>query len=312
MSSPPSATALPAPAGASALAGADAISHAVFHTMSQTDATLERFAWLGDGLAAAIWQRRVNEEVTAYSQPGHHTFSCYLGGGHRTERHNAPGQYGGPRLLCTLPDWHESQWVVRGDIRLLHVYFMPEHFTRRAVAELDREPRELTLSDRTYFEHGPLLALCDRLVATSWQGPDALLRANELTHETLSELLQSQAVQRRGIRLRGGLAPLVRRRLADYIETQLARTITLGELAQLACMSEFHLARMFRASFGMPPSAYVAARRLERARTLLKTSALPLQQVADACGYADLSHFSHRFRDAVGAPPGRYRQLMLA
>ena len=53
-------------------------------------------------------------------------------------------------------------------------------------------------------------------------------------------------------------------------------------------MSEFHLARMFRISFGK----------------------LPLQQIAAACGYADLSHFSHRFSKAVGAPPGRYRQAL--
>jgi AraC family transcriptional regulator len=43
---------------------------------------------------------------------------------------------------------------------------------------------------------------------------------------------------------------------------------------------------------------------------VLKGGALPLQQVADACGYADLSHFSHRFRDAVGVPPSRYRGIL--
>lgn len=292
--------------------GVDAISHAVFNTMCGTDATLERFAWLGDGLAAAIWQRETEEEETTYSQPGHHTFSCYLGGGYRTERTGAPGQYGAPHRLCTLPDWHESSWLVRGKLRLLHVYFMPEHFARRAVLELDREPRELTLADRTYFEHPQLAALCDQLVATPWQGADGLLRVNELTHAALSGLLQSQAMTDPGARLRGGLAPVVRRRLADYIEAHLAQPITLGELAQVACLSEFHLARMFRVSFGMPPSAWVAQRRLDRARVLLKESALPLQQVADACGYADLSHFSHRFKDAVGTPPGKYRQILTA
>jgi AraC-like DNA-binding protein len=51
----------------------------------------------------------------------------------------------------------------------------------------------------------------------------------------------------------------------------------------------------------MPPSAWIAARRIERARVLLKTTDQPLQQIADACGYADLSHFSHRFRAALGA-----------
>jgi AraC family transcriptional regulator len=288
-------------------AGSHTIAHAVFNTMRGTDATLERFAWLGDGMAAAIWQRETVEAETTYTQPGHHTFSCYLGGGYRTERNGAPGVYGGPNRLCTLPDWHESSWMVRGNLRLLHVYFMPEHFTSRAVLELDREPRELTLADRTYFEHPRLLALCERLVATPWQGADALLRVNEITHAALSELLQSQAMTDPGARLRGGLSTAVRRRLADYIDANLARPITLGELAHIACLSEFHLARMFRISFGMPPSGWVAQRRVDRARALLKETTLPLQQVADLCGYADLSHFSHRFKAAVGAPPGKYR-----
>ncbi len=285
-------------------------SHAVFNTMSHTDATLERFAWLGDGIAAAVWNRNTDEQLTTYRQPGHHTLSCYLDGGYRVERGGTPGQYGAPMRLCTLPDWHESQWVVRDHLRLLHVYFMPEHFTRRAVLELDREPRELTLADRTFFENPRIVQLCRELLASPWIDADQLLRANELTHDALSELLRSQSIVRRDLRLRGGLAPLVRRRLADYIEEHLAEPITLGLLAQLACLSEFHLARMFRVSFGMPPSAWIARRRVERACALLKTSALPLQQVADACGYADLSHFSHRVRAALGMPPGRYRGLL--
>jgi AraC family transcriptional regulator len=62
----------------------------------------------------------------------------------------------------------------------------------------------------------------------------------------------------------------------------------------------------------MTPSAWIAARRIDRARTLLKSSDQPLQQIADACGYADLSHFSHRFRDATSASPSRYRAVVTA
>jgi AraC family transcriptional regulator len=136
------------------------------------------------------------------------------------------------------------------------------------------------------------------------------LRANEATHAALSRLLLSQSSPRRDLRLTGGLAPAVRRRLVDYIDSHLAQALTLGTLARIACLSEYHLARMFRVSFGMPPHAWIAARRLDRARQLLTSGALPLQQVADACGYADLSHFSHRFRGDAGVSPSRYRQIV--
>ncbi|HYD94822.1 MAG TPA: AraC family transcriptional regulator [Noviherbaspirillum sp.] len=286
------------------------IEHAVFRTLRGTNAELERFAWLGDDLAVAIWRRQTDEEETAYIRPGHHTLSYYLGGGYRTERNEAPGLYGSPGMLCTLPDEHESRWVVRDRLRFLHVYFLQEHFTRRAVLELDREPRELALADRTYFEHAQTARLCASLEQMPWDAPDALLRANETVHEALSSLLQSQAAVRSGGALRGGLAPAIRRRLADYIEANLEKPVTLGMLADIACLSEYHLARMFRISFGMPPHAWIAARRLDRARALLKASAVPLQQVADACGYANLSHFSHRFRAGVGLSPSRYRQFI--
>ncbi|MYM69827.1 helix-turn-helix domain-containing protein [Pseudoduganella sp. FT55W] len=288
------------------------LSHSVFKTMSETDAQLERFAWLGDELALAIWRRDTPCAETSYDHPGHHTLSYYLDGGHRTERTELPGLYGAPKRLCTLPDWHESSWTVRGQMHFMHIYFLPEHFTRRAVVELDREPRELTLADRTYFEHERIGHLCAALAEMPWDGADAQLRANEVTHETLSHLLLAQSVPQHQARVRGGLSPAVRRRLADYIEANLAQNITLGMLAQLACLSEYHLLRMFKVSFGMPPSAWIAARRIDHARMLLKTTDHSLQQIADACGYADLSHFSHRFRTALGAPPSRYRSIVLA
>lgn len=292
------------------LSEADGIAHAVFQTLRATNAKLERCASLGDGLALAIWHRETDEAETAYSHPGHHTLSYYLGGGYRTEREDLPGFYGAPGRLCTLPADHESNWVVRDNLRFLHIYFLPEHFTRRAVLELDREPRELTLADRTYFEHGRIAQLCDTLTGNSWQGPDMRLHTNELAHEVLNSLLHSQALGDSELRLRGGLAPAVRRRLIEYIDATLDQPITLGQLADIACLSEYHLARMFRISFGMPPHAWIAALRIDRARNLLKSGALPLQQVADACGYADISHLSHRFRKNVGVSPSQYRQIV--
>ncbi|GIZ50034.1 helix-turn-helix transcriptional regulator [Noviherbaspirillum aridicola] len=288
----------------------DAIGHAVFDTLRGANAQLERFAWLGDDMALAVWRRDTTEEETAYLRPGHHTLSCYLGGGYRTERNELPGRFGAPGRLCTLPDQHESRWVVRDQLRLLHLYFLPRHFTRRAVVELDREPRELTLADRTFFEDPAIAQLCARLAGLDWDGADERLRANEIAHAALDRLLHTQAELRRDQKLRGGLSPAARRRLAEFIDAHLDQPLTLGMLAAQACLSEFHLARMFRISFGMPPYAWIAARRIDRARSLLARPDLPLQQVADSCGYADLSHFSHRFRAATGVAPSRYRRII--
>lgn len=132
----------------------------------------------------------------------------------------------------------------------------------------------------------------------------------EITHAILSQLLLSQATLRHDRMVKGGLAPAMRRRLADYLDTHLHQPLSLAILAQIACMSEYHLARMFRISFGMPPYSWIAQRRIDHVCRLLKTTAQPLQQIADCGGCADLSHFSHCFSLALGVPPTRYRQLL--
>lgn len=284
----------------------------VCHTLRDANATLRRFAWLGDQLAVAEWTRETKEDETVYDHPGHHTLSCYLDGGYRTERQKLPGRYGAPTRLCALPGDHESRWWVRGQMHFMHLYFLPEHFTQRAVRELDREPREVTLADRTYFEDAQIATLCQSLTNESWDDADGLLRTNETAHEVLSLLLRSQGVSREDARLTGGLSVATRRRLRDYIDEHLTQPITLGDLAEVACLSEYHLARMFRTSFGLPPAAWIAQQRVERARGLLRATALPLAQVAARCGYANASHFSHRFREAVGVAPMLYRQAVQA
>ncbi|WP_322015599.1 AraC family transcriptional regulator [Paraburkholderia sp. J12] len=284
--------------------------HSVCRTLSEANATLERFAWLGDQIAVAVWTRETREAETIYERPGHHTLSCYLDGGYRTERQKLPGVYGAPSRLCALPGDHESRWWVRGHMHFMHLYFLPEHFTQRAIRELDQEPRELTLADRTYFEDEQIAALCQTIAREDWADPAGLLRSNETAHEVLSLLLKSQGIRRPGMQVKGGLSVATRRRLRDYIDAHLGNPMTLGELAEIACLSEYHFARMFRASFGQSPHAWIAAQRLERARALLRTGDLPLAKVAAECGYANASHFSHRFRDALGVAPNAYRQAL--
>ncbi|MEQ5844154.1 AraC family transcriptional regulator [Paraburkholderia acidicola] len=315
-SSPPAPDAVLLPAGALLPQAGSADTpfglQSVCHTLRDANATLERFAWLGDHLAVAEWTRLTEEAETVYEQPGHHTLSCYLDGGYRTERQKLPGRFGAPSRLCALPGDHESRWWVRGHMHFIHLYFLPEHFTQRAVQELDREPREMTLADRTYFEDARIASLCQSLVFEQWDDPDGRLRTNETAHEVLSLLLHSQGVRRAGAVLKGGLSVAIRRRLRDYIDSHLTQPITLGELAGVAGLSEFHFARMFRTSFGLPPHAWIAQLRLERARTLLRTTGLPLASVAAHCGYANASHFSHRFREAFGVAPVVFRQAVQA
>ncbi|MBD9423861.1 helix-turn-helix transcriptional regulator [Pseudomonas sp. PDM15] len=278
----------------------------VFQSLSSSpNARLLRGAELGDELAAALWTN--HHDARDYQGPDHHTLSCYLAGGTGTFRRERPGSKGAPDKLCVLPAGHESSWVINGDIRLAHLYVSPQRFAASAVTLLDREPRELQLRESTFLEDPRLAVQFRQLVSLNWDEPGERLLASSLAHEMISHLLLSQVGLRQGLKLKGGLAPHLRRRLVDYIEQHLDQALSLGELAQLAALSEYHFARMFRASFGLPPHRYVLQRRLLRARELLQHGHLALGEIALACGFASASHFSNRFREAFGAAPGLMR-----
>lgn len=281
--------------------------NAVFSTLTQSRASLERACVLGDGLGLALWQNRHDD--TAYARPGHHTMSMYLEGGYSTYRRDAPDRKGGPDRLCLLPAEHESAWHVGGTQRFLHLYFQPEHLAWHCVRVLDREPRALQLQDRLFAEDPSLAVLSRRLVALDWQDPDSRMTGNAMAHEAVTHLLLSHAGRVPSANWRGGLSAQARRRVADWIQSHPALNPTLGELAALADLSEFHFARMFHVSFGMPPHVWVMRARLERARALLDDRRWSLQEVASRAGFASASHFSNRFRAAYGVTPGRWRKV---
>lgn len=278
----------------------------VFKSMhASPHARLETSAVLGEGMAAALWSN--HHDARDYEAPSHHTLSCYIADGTGTFRRDRPGNKGAPDKLCIMPAGCVSNWIVNGNIRLAHLYISEEQFALGCVTLLDREPRELQLREADFLEDPDQARRFRSLIALNWEEPGERLLTSTLAHEILSHAILSEVGLRGGLRLKGGLAAHQRRQLVEYIDGHLDESIGLSELAVLCNLSEYHFARMFRESFGLPPHQYLLARRLAKARQLLAAGDLPLGEVALSCGFASASHFSNRFRQAVGATPGAYR-----
>lgn len=89
------------------------------------------------------------------------------------------------------------------------------------------------------------------------------------------------------------------------------RNVTLGEMASVAGLSQFHLARYFKAAFGRAPISYHRDLRLMRAAELLREGH-SVASAAEATGYSDQVALSHAFRRRYGAPPQSWTQQRLA
>lgn len=68
------------------------------------------------------------------------------------------------------------------------------------------------------------------------------------------------------------------------LQAHYAEEVPLQELGNVACLSPFHLARVFRQSVGVPPHAYQTHLRLAHARTLL-AQGLDVGHVAHETGF---------------------------
>ncbi|EKT4088546.1 MULTISPECIES: AraC family transcriptional regulator [Stenotrophomonas] len=95
-------------------------------------------------------------------------------------------------------------------------------------------------------------------------------------------------------------------RALRYVDEHLSQPLRVTELAAAACVSRFHLVRLFRTGTGASPLRYVRRRRIERARQLLPVAQLPMSCLAQQLGFFDQSHFVRSFRAETGCSPGQY------
>jgi AraC-like DNA-binding protein len=105
-----------------------------------------------------------------------------------------------------------------------------------------------------------------------------------------------------------GLSRSALRRVEEYVDAHLDAALDIDELAALVRMSPSHFTRSFSRSVGLTPHRYVIQCRVGKARELLTTTDLPLTEIALNIGFSDQSHFSRRFQEFVGMPPGAFRR----
>jgi AraC family transcriptional regulator len=101
------------------------------------------------------------------------------------------------------------------------------------------------------------------------------------------------------------------RRVADYIQQNLDKDLSLAELAAVVYMSPYHFARLFKDSTGVPPHRFVVRQRIARARGVLVTPELSIAQVSRMVGFRTPSHFTTVFRRVLGVTPRAYRTAAL-
>lgn len=98
----------------------------------------------------------------------------------------------------------------------------------------------------------------------------------------------------------------------DFLERESARPdLDLHTTASEVGLSPSHFSALFSRTTGETFKTYLTRLRIERAQELLRSTSLPVAEVAERSGYSDPHYFSSAFRRAVGVSPREYRETVV-
>jgi AraC family transcriptional regulator len=211
--------------------------------------------------------------------------------------------------ILVLPAGHSRRAFWRGPTESVHVHLDPHLVSRVAAEACEVDPDRIELPAHGALSHPQIQAAMLALDAElNSGGAGGRLLAESLGNVLAVHLVRHIAGNVLPSQQRGGLPKSKLRAVTDYIEAHVDSELTLDNLAAVAHLSPYHFARMFKISTGMPPHQYVIARRVERAKLLLRGEAeISLAQVAAQAGFWDQGHFTRHFKRLVGVTPGHYR-----
>ena len=81
----------------------------------------------------------------------------------------------------------------------------------------------------------------------------------------------------------------------------------IDDFMRFTSLSRHYLIHVFERQMGMPPYRYLHMCRVNQAQVLLKTTDLPVAEIAERVGYNSAAVFIRHFRSFMGVTPGVYR-----
>src|SRR6201995_1886055 len=98
------------------------------------------------------------------------------------------------------------------------------------------------------------------------------------------------------------------RRAIEFVEANLANSISTSDISAAAGLTRMHFAAQFKAATGLRPHEYLLRRRVERAQEMLIQTSMSVVDIALLAGFQSQSHFTVVFNRFVGRPPHAWRQ----
>lgn len=107
---------------------------------------------------------------------------------------------------------------------------------------------------------------------------------------------------------RSALSPHKLQQIIEFIDNHLDQSIPLTTLADLAALNYDYFIRCFKRATSKTPHQFLLDQRIARAKLLLRTTTLPLTEIALRCGFNSQPHLTTQFRLSTSITPRQFRQ----
>jgi len=256
----------------------------------------------------AISRWKIDKNRVNYNKPDSHTLSLYVKGGENSFRTDQPSNKGAPGKLTLMPQKHESDWSINGEIEFIHLYFTDTILKQYAAMNFDCDIRYIDLQDLTYKKDIQLnklfLEYCKIAESHHYISP---LFSEQMLYNIFHHIInQYNCCPVKVDKIRGGLSSFHIRKIKSIINDCLNEKLTIDRLANEIGLSHFHFAKMFKLSFGEPPAYFINRLRIEKVKQCLKTKST-ISEISASTGFSQQSHMTQQFKKMTGVTPSIYR-----
>lgn len=207
--------------------------------------------------------------------------------------------------IDVVPMGYSIGWEDDGPTSILCLDLSPS-LLRTAADEMGLDADRASLVPQLQLQDPQMQHICWAIVA-ELEGGDPTCR---LYADSLGMALTSHLLRRYVTTLPPKIKPALSRRqfqrVVDYVDDNLARNVSLAEVAAVAGVSVSHFKALFKESAGVPVHRYIVRRRVDGAVRLLLRGQ-PGSAVAAQMGFSDQSHMARCMRRVLGLTPSAVR-----
>jgi len=138
-------------------------------------------------------------------------------------------------------------------------------------------------------------------------GPELARKVSDWFMHT--DIRPAQSAQRASLTERYGVHDERLTAALELMESHPGEPLSRADTARRIGLSTRQLDRLFAEKLGTSYAEHYRRTRLERARDLLRQSAVPITEIALGCGFSSASHFSRTYREAFGVTPASERKI---